>query len=757
MNRWTRSLTLLVACSALGCDTDFATAISHDRATLNLKDVACTPDEAPCTFRWFYEYAQHPPHSPPASDGSATLFPSTEPDVTATPLRNASTLDPSTWQHISEPVTGLSPNTQYYFRVCGSKNSAPLLCGSVLSFRTKFDPSELPRRRDLALTRHITNPSPGYESISSMNPEGKGCVSDATRALALLWRGTTADVAQANQLLEGITYTRYPIVNWTKVRQDLSDNCYFGGYLMLAKILLHPATQAKVSALAVQRVKDRMRDYLVRFSRVSDTTLANEWTIQGSENHDAMRTGHYLLMCQVLRTDPARNGALSDGSNVQAHYDAWTTFWIARLKNHAKRGLSVEQNSGYNKYNTATYLLLRDLAGLPGAGSRGSSLAALASTFLDLYFADIANELVAATGVRGGASTRAYKDNSSFRGGTDPSTWLMGLFDSASTLIGHFPSLAAATSDYVPPSIVHAIARDGSDHLYVSRRFGKGLNTHMSVPTDDARYSLEFPASTLRRTWRTRDYVLGAISLDPALGYVAVNEQNRNASVMFAAGRDERIVVQGDGPEGDSVGMREINAVAGKDCLLVARDPRSDAVTNRIFVSKTAWQNLSRPDLVAANAGWFFTRVGEAFAAFRIASGGYRLPTEPLTASQLVAAQSGGQLLNLVTRTAPVVVQLGQASRYAGASSDEKFEAFKRDVKSPDRQLVAYGNFGVGYTCISGERYEIYSDRTVPKLNGRTLELNPPKLYQSPYIDADWDASVVRLKFPGMPDVPLTF
>jgi hypothetical protein len=47
--------------------------------------------------------------------------------------------------------------------------------------------------------------------------------------------------------------------------------------------------------------------------------------------------------------------------------------------------------------------------------------------------------------------------------------------------------------------------------------------------------------------------------------------------------------------------------------------------------------------------------------------------------------------------------------------------------------------------------------KTIPKLDGVPIELNPPKLYASPYIDADWDAPTVTLKFPGMQDQVLQF
>jgi hypothetical protein len=124
------SFYVLTALTLAACDTDEATQVTATSARLNLKDpVTDCSAASPC--KWYYEITANPsifdgspsvPTSSTADNAPATPKVWTG-DVTAVP-------DPSVLK------TGLTPNTRYYFRVCGARGSGPFYCGTVRSFVT---------------------------------------------------------------------------------------------------------------------------------------------------------------------------------------------------------------------------------------------------------------------------------------------------------------------------------------------------------------------------------------------------------------------------------------------------------------------------------------------------------------------------------------------------------------------------------------------------------------------------------------------
>ena len=132
---------------------------------------------------------------------------------------------------------------------------------------------------------------------------------------------------------------------------------------------------------------------------------------------------------------------------------------------------------------------------------------------------------------------------------------------------------------------------------------------------------------------------------------------------------------------------------------------------------------------VEDSSGWFFTYCGDAYVAIRVAGEGYHITDNtfiwPDRTLQEVKERNG-HFLELNDMWAPVVIQMGRAADY------KSFEAFCESVKS---RLFVYKYEKLSYTSEAGDKYEFWSKLTqLPNINGKTLDLNPEKTYDTPYL-----------------------
>lgn len=577
---------------------------------------------------------------------------------------------------------------------------------------TRVCAEEVARRADSIVASHAAQPWPAKGT----------CWGDVTWAFASLVAGS--DVDAANLALAALP-TTYKVATELTVESD----CYWA-HTLIARLLLHPVTSARLDANARAALLDLMWTYVQNRSLVSDAA-GTVWAISGSENHDAMRKSAYLLFTQVLALAGRGDDLLADGHSVSEHHAQWSEWWKGFLRARAHEGVSCEIASPtYALYGLQCVANLRDFAD-------DDVLRRLANDFESLFWADYAQDFLAPTAVRGGGMSRMYKDVSMTQGNREnlyATTWMYGWHERAPGATNP-AALIMATSDYRPPQIVTRMATEPVSQAYVSRHFG--LGTQVQDPQGIA-YMLSFPngnASIRRESWRTPYYVLGGFTIDLSASYTALNGQNRAMGVMFANDVNDRIIVAGNGTDdGGRRGMAEIYGVSRKDCLIVARDSHaSQSSGTRIFVSKGAlWDNRMQ------SGDWVFTRAGGGYAAIRVASGGW---TE--------TAVTDGTMLDLGDMWAPVVIQTGTSDDYASLA------AFQQAVSD---NAFTYSAGKLGYTSEAGNAFELSShSATQPKVDGQNVELNPALTYDSPYIQGVHGQDTVTLAFPAMTSVTLDF
>ena len=467
------------------------------------------------------------------------------------------------------------------------------------------------------------------------------------------------------------------------------------------------------------------------------------WLISGSENHCAAQRSANLLALQVLLQAGAPYGPrakLHDGFTVEAHYREWVKWYQAFFDSRLRSGLNCEiaHPSSYGNSTINHYTEIFDL-------TDSVELKQAARDYLDIFWANVACEFEPRIGIRASfASTRCYKW-SWIQSGHYWAQSLLYAYDwSDAKTNPNLVDTSCFLSEYRPPAIVRAIARDEKREPYLgtSRRFGRGSGWDRGV------YDVLFDDdkamnSYIRRdSWYTQAYTMSTISLDPSRDYIELVNQSRVMGVQFASQSSDRLVVYASDRPSDKKSeykkttSKGVNGMLGPDCMIVARDPNANAKTSnstRIFISDGAlWDNREEND------GWCFTHAGDGYAAFLIAGKkGYDVVDSPY---------ENGYFIEFKDIWAPVVIQMGQAKDY-----NNDFMQFKAAVKG---RPLSYKEGKLNYRALNGDTYEYWSkSETLPKRNGKTIDLNPRMVYDFPYLKMIYGEGPAIVRYPGYPDL----
>ena len=568
-------------------------------------------------------------------------------------------------------------------------------------------------------------------------------------AFALAALSANQNVSEANAVLRGLaTSTYFPNDN----SYDPEFGCFWG-MLYLVRIYASPTTSQRLEASTKASLEQMLWQFVFHRSTIAEATNTDSWQVHMSENMDAMKKSALLVATQALRATRGDNATLEDGATLVQHQNSWRSYWKLYFLARAREGINLEIASAYSKYTLASYYNVYEF-------TPSSVLKSQARRFLDLYWADYAQDFLPATGVRGGASTRVYKDaaeRTANKATLRDWTYIYGWHDFPHT--AERPTLIAATSAYRIPEIIGAMASDTNKapYQYISRRPGlvrPGAEDELlcidryiigkpeTTPLCET-YDVGFDAgnSYVRRySYITQDYVLGALKFDPARDYTTLTDQNRVMGINFAANPDWRILIHGNGTDADgAVGLTEIVGDAAVNAMVVARDVNAEySDGTRIYISLgDLWTNL------VYDGGWLFTQAGGAYAGIRIATGG----TGP-TDRYVIHSVDEGKFLDLKDKWSPVVIQVGQAANYSS------FAAFRSSVKA---NAYSYSNGTLSYTSENNDVFSISRASTsMPTVNGGG-STNPAKTYNSPYIVGFHGENVVTVNYSNYAPLTLDF
>jgi methionine-rich copper-binding protein CopC len=105
--------------------------------------------------------------------------------------------------------------------------------------------------------------------------------------------------------------------------------------------------------------------------------------------------------------------------------------------------------------------------------------------------------------------------------------------------------------------------------------------------------------------------------------------------------------------------------------------------------------------------------------------------------------------LSLGNIWAPVIIQMGHAANYAD------FAAFQTSVIA---NALTFVTNTLNYTSEAGDTFTFYANsKTTPRVNGTTVNLNPTKTYDSPYLSMTHGTDLATVSYPGYENLLLNF
>ncbi len=189
-------------------------------------------------------------------------------------------------------------------------------------------------------------------------------------------------------------------------------------------------------------------------------------------------------------------------------------------------------------------------------------------------------------------------------------------------------------------------------------------------------------------------------------------------------------------PENNLVTMNAFWSVQSRGCLVTQMlDHHRGGVAMMIWVSR---DGLSEP---VEESGWTFVESAGAYAAFRAAWGEVTWTDEIYTITKperRVYTSRPGKSMVLADKRAPVILEV------VAKADIKSFDAFKAKVIGGE--LLVDGGL-LRYTSTYGDALTFDTrQQHTPTINGQAIDYAPAKVFDSPFLSADYDHGVVTIR-----------
>lgn len=478
--------------------------------------------------------------------------------------------------------------------------------------------------------------------------------------------------------------------------------------------------------------------------------------INGSENHEMMRTANILMASQILKNTPEyKDAKLPGGVSIEERYTQWNRFFKHRWVQMSKHGLLAESFADYGKYTLPEIYNMADYSEDPILKKRSEML-------LHIIWTEWAVGQL--NGVRCGGRTRMYQGNDGKgernRGTTD--TWRrMSLFffdmepwDSKwhpNPIIG-CPRIMASTN-YRLPDVIIDIAKDAEgkgEYSYQGKRPGRQKAIPAAeVPVWWSPWYNYDPVDTrmLAYDYCTPDYAIGCLFIDPTLppataheylqgkdleeGYAGLSGQNRYTSIVFSTDKNARVVPQSLASSDTYLKTtNQHQSVQKNNIMIIQRNQKSKNTGKmRVFFGDGMKERL------VENDGWFFLQEGNAYMAVK----GF---SRENGRSECGYTWNDDCWLHLKDGDAPVVFVMGRKTAHA------TLEDFMKYVTAARSQLEGqHFSFQLQDAKEEPCKLQLTLDGSaVPEINGQPIHFLPERVFDSPFFYSDHASGVVTVE-----------
>jgi hypothetical protein len=543
-------------------------------------------------------------------------------------------------------------------------------------------------------------------------------------AARCLYLGEMRDSANAALAENAQHYLDHPL--------DINDRDSFHWHaeVVLRLIELYGPEGSRQAGLITKETESLILEpiwiYVKQFSTLekADYTQSQTWHIYGSENHHSMSFTLCWHFSKIAKDRPEyKDLKYEDGASAVEHYQAWNVYFITYSRERSHKGMCVEMMcTGYNTVMTKGFYNFYDF-GEP-------EVRRAAGLLLDLYWTYWAQEQI--DGISGGGKSR-IRGLKGFSDSPPVPAWIY--FG-----IGPLPkvqNVGPALSDYRPPAVVEGIAVDvtGRGRYEVYQR-AQGLGTRTKTLEGQNLTKLRTDGGgILRYTFCDPAFIIGTPMTEarPLDDWVPISSQSRWQGVIFAGDEDARIV-----PAVRSIGNDTYNAfwsVQSKGSLITQKLQESNRTAGMMVWISNA--GLSEP---VEEDGIVFTEAEGAYAAVRVIHSGFERTDQVLTNTKQngnIDKTPPGTSIILKDEYAPVILEV------MAKSDIESFEAFKEKVKSSEMNMDGPV---LQYKTIYGDQLTLdTSYAETPTINGEPVNYAPEKVFDSPFLNADWNSGIVTI------------
>ena len=449
----------------------------------------------------------------------------------------------------------------------------------------------------------------------------------------------------------------------------------------------------------------RMSEWIERKYEILPLKWGRMW---GTENHDVRRKPWVYFALSALRKDPAYAGKSIGGHTVEEWFGLMGDFMKQYVEDRVLTGMWIEPGGHYAHITFDNMIDLYEAAPDPMVRQH-------AKMFLDLAL--IEDEQISVNGYRAGARSRtpAMGDTT-------------GKFKN--TVFGDKPGLLMSDYQAPPVAIVLRNAKGAVEPYHISNR----------VPGEDAPVKPEFARNShlVSYAYRTPGYLLGSVLQDPNRNYNATSDQRRWSGLIFQS--DEAVYPWPKEIFKTKDSGRSSKAFGGiqhDGAMVVQKLLKSDAV-DRIDVVFT-----SNPK-ITERGGWIFAEAGSGYAAVRFVDPAQPSGEGKYQWSDVAKAAKGkptGKIAAPERDFLPIVFQAGDPAQFGS------FENFQKEVLNSKVTINANASEleykPVGGPVITWNYKQDAEPLALPRVDGKTPDLQPALLYDSPFLKAKWEDPLI--------------
>ncbi len=461
--------------------------------------------------------------------------------------------------------------------------------------------------------------------------------------------------------------------------------------------------------------------HVKKLSAVKMADPSKVWHVYESENHHVQMFTTYWHFSKLAKDRPEyMKLKYDDGHTAAEHYRAWSDYFPAYCLERARKSVFIEMQSKYND------TMLRPLFSFYDFGEPRVKRAA--GLFLDLCWAYWAQEQIDGHVSGGGSRNKKY---AAFNRYSDRGWFFLGIGTPPEAISGHHVNFVLTS--YRPPAVVADIALDIKGRSrYEIRQRAQGLGTGRP----SAGYSMRTDGGgLLRYSYCDPAFIIGtAMTLArPTELWAAISTEGRCHGATLAGPEVARIV-PAIRPSDNSRCFNAHWSVQSKGSLISQKlKYHQDGAESIVWLSKAG---LGEP---VEEDGVIFAEAHGAYAAVRVARGGYTFGDQASYADMWKGylPPEEGWLLVAKDDYAPVIVEV------MAKTDIESFDAFKAKVKAC---RLGFDGPLLEYTSIYGDRLTLDTSlQKIPAINGEPVDFAPGKVFDSPFLNADYDSGIVTI------------